>query len=120
MDDLDAGCLQLRHVLFRAPAGRLDDFHAGLGDRLNIFGIRGGLEGREEGEVDAQRLIREVLSLGDFPCQIFRGLLRQPGYYTESSGLRYGPGKLCKSHEMHSPLEDRKSTRLNSSHMSIS
>src|SRR5882762_7665558 len=103
MDDLDASCLQLRHVLFGAPAGRFADLHAGLGDRLDIFGIRRGLEGREEGEVDAQRLIREVLSLGDFPGQIFRGLLRQPGYDTEPSRLRYRRGKLCKSHEMHSP-----------------
>src|SRR3546814_2898588 len=58
-DLLDARGLHGGHIGFGAAARRLDDAHATVDDRLNIFRIRRIGEAGQEGEVHAERLRSE-------------------------------------------------------------
>jgi hypothetical protein len=65
--DHDAVLLEFRDVLLRLVAGGLDDLDAALDDGLAVFGVRRRFDRRENGQVDAERLVGEAAAACDFP-----------------------------------------------------
>jgi hypothetical protein len=62
VDHLDAGRLQRRHILLRAASGGFNDLDAAFLDGGDVFRIRRRRERGQEGQVDAKRLVREVMA----------------------------------------------------------
>jgi hypothetical protein len=75
-------------------------------DRGDIFRIGRRGEGRQEGQVHAERLVRHVAATRNLFCQKLRRLLRQPGDDGEPAGIGYGGGKRGKTDIMHPALDD--------------
>ena len=57
LDHDDAARLEIVDMFPRLLARSLDDCHAAVDDRLAIFGIGRWMDGRQDGEVHAERLV---------------------------------------------------------------
>jgi len=57
VDHLDAGVLELGQEGLGIVARRLDDLDAAIDDGVDVFAVRPGHQGRQDGEVDAERLV---------------------------------------------------------------
>ena len=58
--------LKRRQMRRRIVAGGLDDLDAALDDRLAILVIGNGIDRRQDGQVDADRLVGHLAALLDF------------------------------------------------------
>src|ERR1051325_11425604 len=94
MHDLDAMLLELGDMLLRLVACGLDDLDAAFDDGLAVFRVRRRVYGRQDGEVDAERLVSERAAARDFLGQILRRRLRQRGNETERAGIGDGSDQL--------------------------
>ena len=106
MDDLDAGCLERRHVLLRAAAGGLDDLDAAFPDGRDVFRIgRRGEGGRNVrftpnglSVMSRQRAISLASSSG-VRCV-------KPGDDAEAARHSTPRRRARRSHVMHAALDD--------------
>ena len=64
--DHDAVLLEFGDVLLRLVARGLDDLDAAFDDGLAIFGVRRRLDRRQDGQVDAERLVGQAAAARDF------------------------------------------------------
>jgi hypothetical protein len=106
VDYLDIGSLERRHVLLRAAAGGLDDLDAAFPDRSDVFRIGRRREGRQEGQVHAERFVRHIVTAGDLLGEQFRCPLRQTGDDAEAAGIRHRRGQFREADIMHAALND--------------
>jgi len=106
VDDLDAVLLEVVDVFLRFIAGCFDDFDAGLDDRVAVFGIGRRFERGQDGQVHAERFVRQVAAAFDFLCQLFRRRLRQRGDETECAGVGDGGDQLRAADPLHAALDD--------------
>src|SRR5215510_6054284 len=60
VDHLDAGRLELGQEGLGIVARRLDDLDARLDDGVDVFVVGPGHQGRQDGEIDAERLVGHV------------------------------------------------------------
>src|SRR5450631_1724836 len=72
VDHLDAGGLQRRHVLLGAAARGFNDFDAAFPDGRDVFRIRRRGKRRQESQIDAERLVRDVVTARDLLGQQLR------------------------------------------------
>ena len=86
-----------RHVLLGAAARGLDDLDAAFPDGCDIFRIGRRGEGRQKGQVHAERLIGHVVAARDFLGQQFRRPLRQSGDDPEPAGIGHRGGQFGKA-----------------------
>jgi hypothetical protein len=57
---LDAVGVECGQVLLGIEAGGLHDFHTGLDDRVPVLCVRRRVDGRQDGEVDPERVVGHV------------------------------------------------------------
>ena len=76
-------------------------------DGCDVFRIGRCAEGWQEGQVDAERLVRHVVAARDFPGEQIRRLLRQAGNNAEATRVRDRGGEFGKPDIMHSALDNR-------------
>jgi hypothetical protein len=105
--DHDAVLLEFGDVFLRLVAGGLDDLDAALDDGLAVFGIRRRFYRRQDGEIDAERFLREAAAARDFLGQVFRRRLRQRGDKTERPGIGDSGDQLGAADPLHPALHDR-------------
>ena len=96
-----------RHVLLGAATRGFDDLDAAFPDGCDVFRIGRRAEGRQEGQVHAERLVRHVAATRDLLGQQFRRPLRQAGDDSEPAGIRHCGREFGKAHIVHSALDDR-------------
>ena len=70
VNDLDSRILEPRQMVLGIAAGGLDDRHASVDDGVDIARIVRRLDYRQDGEVDAERLVGHVVATGDLVGQI--------------------------------------------------
>ncbi len=107
VDHLDAVLLELVDMLLRLVAGGLDDLDAAVDDRLAIFGVGRGLDGRQDRQVHGDRLLGQRPRPGDLLAQVVGGRLGQGGDDAEAAGLRHRRGQLCAADPLHPALHNR-------------
>ncbi len=107
VDDLDAGVFQQRHVFLRAAACGFNDLDAALDDGIDVARVVRRIDGRQEGQVDGERLAGQFPAFGDFVGQIGRGLLGQTSNGTQTASVGNGSRQFGKTNPVHAALEDR-------------
>src|SRR5690606_8220341 len=107
VDDLDAGAFQFREVINGLVAGGFDDFDATLDDRVDVFLVGRRFDGREDGHVDAERLVGHFATAFDFVGEVLRGRLSQTGEDAETAGIGHRRGQLRATDPLHAALDDR-------------
>jgi hypothetical protein len=107
VDHLDTVLLQHRHERLGTAASRLDDAHATLDDGPDVLGIRRRHEHRQERDVHADRLVRQVACSLDLGRELLGRRLRERSDHAEAARVRHGGRQFGKPDEMHATLDDR-------------
>ncbi len=77
VNNLDPGVFEKWHISFGAAARGFNDFHAAFHDGVNIFRIGRCAETWQEGQVNADRLVRHILATRDLVGEVFRRFLSE-------------------------------------------
>ena len=107
VDDPDAFFLQPRQMLLRVTAGCFHHRDPAVDDCIDIFRIGSRLERGQESEVHTERLVGQLMALGDFFRQVFRRLLGQPGDDAQTAGVRHRRRQFREADIVHAALDDR-------------
>jgi hypothetical protein len=107
VDHLDAVGLELIDVLLRLITRGLDDLDPGLDDRGAVLGIGRRLDGRQDGQVHAKRLVGELAGAGDLLGQGLGRRLGQGGEKAQGSGVGHGADQGRGADPLHAALGDR-------------
>lgn len=107
VDDLHPGRLEGGHVRFRVGACGFDDRDPALDNRVAVLVVGHRIHRRQDGEVDAERLVGEVAHPADLRGQRLGGRLRQGGEEAERSGLGHGRDEFGLAHGRHAAADDR-------------
>src|ERR1700733_8075317 len=107
VNHLDPGGLERRHILFGTAPGRFNDLDSAFPDGRDVFRIGRRGECGKESQIDAKRLVGQVVTARNFLGQQFRRSLRQAGDNAETSGIRYRGCEFGKIDIVHAALDDR-------------
>ncbi|MNF95683.1 hypothetical protein D3C84_784480 [compost metagenome] len=106
VNHLDAVFLESGHPLLRVVTSRLDDADTALDDGSDVARIVRGRDGRQEGQVHAERLICQGAATFYLTGQQLGCALCQAGDYPESPGVGDRSGQLREADVMHATLDD--------------
>jgi hypothetical protein len=87
-------------------AGRLDDADAFVEDGLRVARVVGRVDGGQQGEVDAEGLVRHALASSDLLAQGVGRRLGERREDSESAGVGHRRGHFRISHPLHAALHD--------------
>jgi hypothetical protein len=107
VDHLDAVLIEQRHEGFRAAPGGFHDLDTGVDDHLGVLFVRHRLDGRQQRQVDAERLVGHFLAAGDLLGEIFRRGLGQPGDDAQRAGVGHRRRQFRVADILHAALDDR-------------
>src|SRR6476619_2827980 len=101
---LDAVVVEHRQVRRWVGARGFDDLDARVDDHLPVLVIRRRVDGREDRQVHAERLVGQIAALGDLAGQIRGRRLRQRGDETQRTGIRHRRNKCRAATPLHTTL----------------
>ena len=107
VDDLDAGGVQFRQERLGVVTRRLHDLDPGRNDRVDIFAVGPGHQGRQDREIDAERLVGHLAAALDLLHQIIGRRLRQAREKPQRARVRDRRRQLGPPNPLHAALHDR-------------
>ena len=75
-------------------------------DHLPVLVIRRRVDGRQDRQVDAERLVGQLAALGDLLGQVRRRRLRQRGDEPQRTGIRHARNEFRATDPLHTALHD--------------
>ena len=107
VDHLDAGVLELGQEGLGVVAGGLDDLDARIDDGVDVFAVGPRHQGRQDGAVDAERLVGHLAAALDLLAQVLGRRLGQRGEDAERAGVGDGRRQFGAPDPLHATLHDR-------------
>ena len=104
--DLHPGLLERGQVRRRVAAGGFRDLDAGVDDHRAVVVVGHRIDGRKDGEVDAERLVGEIAAALDLLGERVRRRLSQRAEEPQRAGVRDGRDQLRGTDGEHSAADD--------------